>query len=284
MVISGNQFQFFALPAEIRNQIMEYVLVPGDVYVCPPKRTDRAHSSWISPFSRVKRFANTLATLSRHVSSQFQIFDIKAADAQLRRQYTFQQPGFQLLATCKQAYNEGHRMFYTMNNFHWSPGPIESTVDWYGNLQPKHKNMIKSVCIDLTLVDTMYECMDAVEVSASHRQGGRPRNRDGTAWSLEAMLQLRFRIWVKILNVYCCSTDQNLRRSEGLEKVVIQCSNGRCVLDLQIGNHENEGMSEEFVAEVTHVLGSIIQFHVYTKGWKKTKKCWKRLSRTESRA
>ena len=284
MAISGDQFNFFALPAEIRNQIMEYVLVPGDVYVRLPKRTDHAHSSWISRSSRVKRILNTLATLSRQVSSQLQVSGIKAADPHLRRQHTFQQPGVQLLATCKQAYNEGHYMFYTRNTFHWQAGPVDKAVEWYANLQPKHKDMIKTVRIELILVDTMYESMDAVEVSASRRQGRRPHDHDGYIWTVEAMLEFRIRIWKKIRNLFGCSTVRSLWLSKGLEKVVIQCPNGRCVLDSQIGGDENVRMSKEFVAQATQVLRSIIQYQVYTQGWRKTKKLWKTFDKTVSRA
>ena len=98
------------------------------------------------------------------------------------------------------------------------------------------------------------------------------------------MVRLRYEIENEIKNAYWYSRTQDLWGSTGLEKVVIQCSNGSCVLDSQSEKGENERMVELFVAVVTNVVGSIIQFHVYTKGWRKTKKLWRRLSSTEAKA
>ena len=59
-------------------------------------------------------------------------------------------PGIQLLATCKQAYSEGHVLFYSSNTFHLPPS---MTFEWSGDLQAKHKAMVKRISITLDLED-----------------------------------------------------------------------------------------------------------------------------------
>jgi len=58
-----------------------------------------------------------------------------------------------LLQTCKQAYKEGHRTFYSDNTFHLPPGPIERTIEWMASLQSEHQAMINRLVIDFTLRD-----------------------------------------------------------------------------------------------------------------------------------
>ena len=262
---------------------MEYALIPGDVYIRSAKRTSHAQQPKKSPSSRLKRIVSAMATLSRQLSCQPQ--RLVTDDVRLKEQFTIQQPGFQLLATCKQAYNDGHYMFYTMNTFHWPPGPVSDTDGWYANLQPEHRKLIKTICIDLDLVDLMCGGMDTVEDYAGRRYGGRPDDYDGNAWSLEAMSQLAVRVWTQILGLYCCATPQNLRGFVGLEKVIVQSSIGRCVLSSQLGNDENEWESlKELVTAVSHHFETIIQFHVNVRGWEKTKKWLESLSRTRFRA
>ena len=262
---------------------MEYVLIPGDVYIRPAQRISHTQKPKKSPFFRLKRVVNAIVSLSRHLSGQPQ--RLVTDDIRPKGQFTVQQPGFQLLATCKQAYNDGHYMFYAMNTFHWPPGPVSNSDGWYANLQPEHRKMIRTICIDLDLVDLMCGGMDAVELFAGRRPGGRPHDYDGNAWSYEAMYQLALRLWTQILGLYCCATPQTLRGFVGLEKVIVQSSIGRCVLSSRLGSDENEWESlTELVAAGSRHFKTIIQFHVNGRGWKKTKKWWEGLRRTRFRA
>ena len=255
-----------------QNQIMEHILVPGDVYVRPGKRTLYAQRTQQSPFSRFKRFLGAMTHLSLHSSGQPHPFIISTTDVSLEGQFTLQQRGFQLLATCKQAYNEGRYMFYTMNTFHWPPGPVNITDGWNVNLQPEHQKMIKNVCIDLNLVSLTYGDMEAVEASARRGHGGQPGNHDGNFWSYEAVYQLERRVWSKILSLYCCDVPGNLRGFVGLERMIFQSSIGRCVLNSQLKNDETEWESlVDFITAVSNHLRSIIRFHVNGRGWRKTK-------------
>ena len=286
MAISTNYFPYFDLPPETRNQIMEYVLSPGDVYIRPKNGARHVEQAPKSPSSRIRRFVNSITTLSRHLSGRARRVITHGMDSRLKWDFTTQQPGFQLLATCKQAYNEGHHMFYAMNTFHLPPGPVNFIDGWYPNLQPKHQKMIRTICIDLSLEDLTCGGMDAVERSAWSRRGGRPDNNDGHVWSFEAMYQLEVGVWTKVLSLDRCTTPQNLRGFVDLEKVIVQSSVGCCVLSSPFGSDMVEWESlKELIKEMSRHFETIVQFHVYGRGWKKTRKWLEELGgRTVSKA
>lgn len=261
---------------------MEYVLIPGDVYVRPANRNRHAQHTCKSPSSRPKRLVNALATVFRHLSGRPKRL---VMDTSVKRQSALQQPGFQLLATCKQAYNDGRYMFYSMNTFHWPPGPVNCTDGWYANLQPEHRKMIRTICIDLDFVDLMYGGTHAIEASARRHHGGQPGDYDGNAWSIEAMFQLELRMWAQILSLYCRAIPYNLRGFNGLERVIVQSSIGRCVMNSPLGTNANEWESlKELVTAVSTHFEIIVQYHVNGRGWRKTKKWLDGLSRTRFRA
>ena len=109
MAADPSKLSFFSLPGEIRNKIMNLVLVPGDVY----------------PYTPVS-FNPTRVPVS-------------AANVQSRS-------GVQLIATCRQAYDEGHALFYSSNTFHLPP---IMTFEWSDKLQTKHKFLIKRIGITI---------------------------------------------------------------------------------------------------------------------------------------
>ena len=84
MAADASKLSYFSLPGEVRNKIMDLVLVHGDVH---PYR----------PISKV---------------------DTHEPDSAAN---VISQPGIQLIATCKQAYKEGHVLFYSSNTFHLPP-------------------------------------------------------------------------------------------------------------------------------------------------------------------
>lgn len=54
--------------------------------------------------------------------------------------------GVQLIATCRQAYDEGHALYYSSNTFHLPP---TMTFKWSDRLQTKHKFLIKRIGITI---------------------------------------------------------------------------------------------------------------------------------------
>ena len=57
-------------------------------------------------------------------------------------------PGIQLIATCRQVYQEGHALFYSSNTFHL---PLAMTFAWSDGLQSENKAMIKRISITFGL-------------------------------------------------------------------------------------------------------------------------------------
>lgn len=110
---SQEGFNYLSLPPEIRNMVMGYVLVPGDVYPLSSPRPAECQT---------------------------------LRDEQLPEDRPRRLPGFQLLAACKQTQAEGQRLYYEENTFHLPPGPVEHTEEWLVSLRPEHRDMIKSVC------------------------------------------------------------------------------------------------------------------------------------------
>ena len=107
MAADPSKLSYFSLPGEIRNKIMNLVLVSGDVYPHTP------------------------------VPNGTKRVPVSAANIQSRS-------GVQLIATCRQAYDEGHALFYSSNTFHL---PATMTFEWSDRLQTKHKCFIKRIGI-----------------------------------------------------------------------------------------------------------------------------------------
>lgn len=111
MAADPSKLSYFSLPGEVRNKIMDLVLVHGDVY----------------PHTSVSETSICSRDTAANVKSQ---------------------AGIQLIATCKQAYHEGHELLYSSNTFHLSP---TMTFEWSDRLQAKHKAMIKRISITIGL-------------------------------------------------------------------------------------------------------------------------------------
>lgn len=194
MAARQDSFRYFDLPGEIRNKVMEYVLVPGDVRPSPSasvkpaqRPAQRQISTFpshiagllvvcLSPFVLVKvfqypvqgwnpnfeSFAGALPILLSRLLNRI-IVDFKDKKAEKENRVRMRQPGFQLLATCKQAYQEGHRLFYDDNVFHIPRGPVSNTREWLNKIRLEHKDMIRAVCVTMSLADLTPLAMSYIE-------------------------------------------------------------------------------------------------------------------------
>ena len=62
-------------------------------------------------------------------------------------------PAVHLLATCRQAYDEGHVMFYSENVFHLPLGRFEEVLKVLAKIEPEHLALMKHVVLRLSLLD-----------------------------------------------------------------------------------------------------------------------------------
>lgn len=92
---------------------MGYVLVPGDVYLCQP--------------------VPEIPTASPEITANVNALS-----------------GVHLLATSKQAYQEGHTIFYAFNTFYLPP---TMTFSWCDRLLAKHNALTKRISITIGLVE-----------------------------------------------------------------------------------------------------------------------------------
>ena len=69
----------------------------------------------------------------------------------------------QLLATCHQAYREGHIWFYTQNIFYLPRGPISLSHQYFSTLQSHHRTLVRTIGIKFGLGDITQEDLDALD-------------------------------------------------------------------------------------------------------------------------
>ena len=249
MTTSAEVFRYTSLPAEIRNVIMEYALVPGDVYPC---------SKETKPTSRNPSRKLLQAIFKRPTAS----LKIKAGTT--KHQTATKQPGFHLLTTCKNAYQDGRYMFYTMNTFHLPPGSAHDAEIWLNHLKPDHKTLIKSACITFTLADLAPNVLVEMEKKwlwdfpATTRQ-------DEQRLVYEVSYILCWRFWQDKIRL--------LQRWEGLEKVCMRMADGMTLafegvgfraLDPKVEKGFLEGAREIVRGELEGMVGEV--------GWKAVKK------------
>ena len=162
---------YLSLPGEIRNRIMDYALAPGDVYLA----TKADPANW---------------TGSKASTS--------GCDGPTS--------GCQMLATCKQVYMEGHEAFYAGNNFHLPPGPVEGFLKWYETLKPKHRELIRSVTIDISILDLTPSVLEQCESTYQRRfklSIAQPSFARAIIDTVEIVLNTLREVWVqKIAEVY----------------------------------------------------------------------------------
>ena len=125
---------YLSLPGEIRNRIMDYALSPGEVYLA----TKADPANWTGSKTSTSGCEGTTSVC-------------------------------QILATCKQLYMEGHEAYYAGNSFHLPPGPVEGFLKWYEALRPNHRDLIRSVTIDFSILDLTPSVLEQCESSYRER-------------------------------------------------------------------------------------------------------------------
>lgn len=224
MAADPTKLSYFSLPGEVRNKIMDYVLVHGDIQPYRPVSQTPA------------RIPETTANVER--------------------------PGIQLMATCKQAYLEGHTLFYSSNTFHLSP-----TVPfwWSDRLQPKHKAMIKRISIQIGLVELTSAMLDEIKSSSLAGVGRKNGPRSGAAVA-DALTdvwisKLRYiAAWTSLEEVELCAFD----RTHILQHHDIAANLGQ--IDLWHNPYWRNVLNRSHLC----VFGNIRQ-KVWSVGWTRTK-------------
>ncbi|KAL9065377.1 MAG: hypothetical protein Q9161_008280 [Pseudevernia consocians] len=187
-------FPFYALPPEIRNDIIRYVLVPGSIYL------ESLSGRWglRNPYleSNYRRLTATLQTnVNQKILHCTRRIDKRLVDFPHPRFHKIggspstQQPGIQILATSKELYAHGHLLFYTQNHFHLAPGPITISSHYFYRLQPQHRSLIRSFVLTFSVADLTPEGFQYVhhlasryQESHSHAISSLPRDEQIATW------------------------------------------------------------------------------------------------------
>jgi len=126
-MLPSTKIGYLSLPREIRDQIMELALHPGKVYI--PAKLE-------SVMKHLNRFGEHP---SRGVHHRY---------------------GVQLLATCRQVYEEGHTIWYGKNTFHVTTCSFDEMKLVLGVYQKKHLDTMKRLVVDCTIQDVSQQSID----------------------------------------------------------------------------------------------------------------------------
>ncbi|KAF6231896.1 hypothetical protein HO173_009979 [Letharia columbiana] len=252
---------YFSLPAEIRDMIMELVFVQGSMILDSksPVKRERKASLLQGAVHRVMK------TVDRHGGHE---------DSKPPR--VLQPPGFQFLATCRQACAEGHAAFYSSNVFDLLPGPLSNTLRGLKALQPQHLAIIKRVGLTIGSLDLTPAIRERVHQEL--------RVRYGAAWtdgpSLARSIRWSTRVEWRLKCLWRAKLDFILTQWEGL--TVLKITNAEKSLELDADDVAKtveflEGMNgdifrsleiRELVWRAEELVQEEVQDMIETDGWK----------------
>lgn len=125
-------FPYYTLPGEIRNKIMEYLFVPGELHLRVP------------PADARKRIRPTNAWRRWHGN-----------------------PGLSFMRSCRTARQEGLQYYYAQNTFYLPPGDIKATLPFFDVLEPHYAAMIKSLGVGIRITDESLGIFDTAVKEAN---------------------------------------------------------------------------------------------------------------------
>ena len=176
---------YFSLPAEIRTMIMELLFVFRDISLDRPKPRNTPSGIQIALHRAIR-------TVTKH------------NDTHSKPRRALRLPGFQLLATCKQACTEGFAVFYSFNRFFLPSGSVEHARDRLHALQPQHRDMIKTFGLDMGLKDFTPAVFEVAHHAMQQRYGNaltaKPNFRQGEQWGILVAEELKD-IWKQKLHL-----------------------------------------------------------------------------------
>ncbi len=257
MTIRKGIFRYFDLLGEIRNNIMR------DVH--PWMRARPVLQRQSRPSTIWKALSTFLCWLVMSLATYLMIVRREPKPRPILRA---KWPGFQSLATCRQAYLEGHIIFYSDNAFHITPGPVNTLLAWRKGLQPQHRATIKSVCLNLTIADLTPLALR--EVDRMRQVWGEERNfeeEDRSEYEHMAVVigyYLRNQVWLPKL--------QLLRQWQMLDLVLLKSTKITIPSDGADFRQLNERHFANFCTNAAIELGDKLVVMVREVGWERTRK------------
>lgn len=160
----GRDAGYFSLPVEIRNDIMLYVLVPGQIHIQPPPISTLDVQNLVMQRNALPQLSDTVrTTITNDIPGLSKPTDRGPFSSRTQFKPATAETGCQFLGTCRQAYTEGRELFYTLNTFYIPPGPLSHAVAYFDQLQPSNLALIRTICIRFTLEDVTSADIKAID-------------------------------------------------------------------------------------------------------------------------
>lgn len=255
------RISYLALPAQIRNKIIRYVLLPGDIHI----RAAKEHG--------VKAKAQRIWDVLQQIQN---------GDDHRKFTRPPSLPGFQILATCKSIYGLYHERFYALNTFFLPPGPLDETLKhFFKHVQPEHVNMIGRIGIRLGLEDLTPAGLKDVEDFMSQVRRCSPLSGDrrvGQEWAdtvhlhllhigYEKLAFLRKMRGLKMVKMVAVTVAEG----EGEEVFEIDGLDLERALEVTDGSYDEMQFRAEEVSALVRVAGVFVKKEVEEKvdkdGW-----------------
>lgn len=259
---------------------MEYALVPGDVYPCTTTAVKERSSKL--PSGKLLRAAGFF---KRPSTQHFKMIKMGGVDYDIisssngnhgkskDKEQKQLQSGFQLFKTCKTAYRDGYRIFYSSNTFHLPPGSASDLENWFDKLKLEHRSLIKSVCLTFSIKDITPNVLKEMEKK--------------WLWDIPVNTRrLEQRIVFEVAYALCWRYWQDkidwVKKSEGIERVVLMCGNGemsecgsgsgRVVFEGEEWRGLDVKVERDFLDRARERVQGELETLVEEVGWKATRK------------
>ena len=175
-------FPYYTLPGEIRNKIMEYMFVPGELHLRVPPADAR---KGIRPLNAWRRWhGNT---------------------------------GLAFMGSCRTARQEGLQYYYAQNTFYLPPGDIKATLLFFDVLEPHCAAMIKSLGVQIRITDELLGIFDTAVKEANYYW----QAHSGYSVALMQADSLATTIANKVQQVWLTKLDW-IRNCDGYDQIKIQ--------------------------------------------------------------
>ncbi|KAI4137755.1 MAG: hypothetical protein L6R39_007115 [Caloplaca ligustica] len=162
---------YMSLPPELRDQILKEALADDDCVW--PSRGLTARQSWlrdIDIFTAARRQA--WRDCLRHGFNPLKRIVLQEAMSGYVAMFLLPFPTIcrttmdvapHFLSVCHTAYKEGHPIFYSQNTFHLPHGPLSNTRDYFDDVKPEHRELIRKMILNISIHDLTLEAMDNIE-------------------------------------------------------------------------------------------------------------------------
>ena len=193
---TADKIGYFSLPRELRDKIMDNVLVHGNIYIQPSLEDPTPFSmTFPGEVESTEAFRDRVRSLhTTFLGSIIELAIVKVIQLyghvyvhtpsifhapkpkKTKSEEQGSLPGFQLLATNRRALSECAPIFWSSNTFYLPPGPVCHTRYYFNNVRPQHLALIRRLAIRFSLRDLTERVIMGTEYYTRHQPDspGRP--------------------------------------------------------------------------------------------------------------